>query len=151
MPWGERGPVERPERARARGRGREKVLIAPGFGLFAACEPRAEGDLPNEPRCGSIGFVFANSMLTTVRCARLQQLVAMILDRAPSEWLTIHELSSVSGDCVTADVSRSRIQTAVPRLKRELAWSGSILFHQHGSALADFLELYFKATKLLRA
>ena len=64
---------------------------------------------------------------------------------------TSHELSSVSGDCVTADVSRSRIQTAVQRIKRELTWSGSILFHQRGSALADFLELYFKATKLLRA
>jgi hypothetical protein len=64
---------------------------------------------------------------------------------------TIHELSSVSGDCVTADGSRSRTQTAVPHIKREMAWSGSILFHQRGSAFADFLELYFEATKLLRA
>jgi hypothetical protein len=34
------------------------------------------------------------------------------------------------------------------RLRR--AWSRSTLLHQRGSALADFLERHFKATKLLR-
>ena len=36
-------------------------------------------------------------------------------------------------------------------IKRGLAWRRSTLLHQRGSALADFLELHFKATKLLRA
>jgi len=44
-----------------------------------------------------------------------------------------------------------QIQTAVRRIKRGLAWSRSTLLHQRGSALADFLELHFKATKLLGA
>jgi len=49
-------------------------------------------------------------------------------------------------------VSESRqVQTAVRRIKGGLAWSRSTLLHQRGSALADFLELHFKATKLLGA
>jgi hypothetical protein len=44
-----------------------------------------------------------------------------------------------------------QIQTAVRRITQGLAWSGSTLLHQRGSALSDLLELHFKATKFLRA
>ena len=45
----------------------------------------------------------------------------------------------------------SPFQSTPKRIKHGLAWSRSTLLHQRGSALADFLELHFKATKLLRA
>jgi hypothetical protein len=54
-------------------------------------------------------------------------------------------------DLMWTFVKAARFRRRSGALKRGLAWCRSTLLHQRGSALTDFLELHFKATKFLRA
>jgi hypothetical protein len=63
------------------------------------------------------------------------------------------KLRALRSPCVRAVIwtTRPRQLSLLPINLIRLAWSRSTLLYQRGSALADFLELHFKATKLLRA
>jgi hypothetical protein len=60
-------------------------------------------------------------------------------------------IRTVSGETMPSKVRHLNSRTEPCRAQFQLAWSRSTLFHQRGSAISDFLEHHFQATKLLRA